>query len=125
MVSDRRSNRRIPVDLPVTQYVDNRPIASLVSNLSATGLHARHIVEPLARSSRLIQLEFSLPGSSEPLWVKGEVVYDTIGPRYHGTGIRFLAMAPAHERVLTKWILGNKQDMSAARRGGSSRSLRV
>ena len=124
MGRERRRSRRIPVELAVTQFVDNRPIVSVVSNLSATGLHACHAVAPLARSSRAIQLELTLPGSDEPLWVKGEVVYDMIGPCYHGTGIRFVAMAPSHRRSLASWISGQDPTPLSVL-AGSSRSLRV
>lgn len=124
MSKDRRNNMRIPIELPIIQFVDNRPIRSLVSNLSATGLHSCHAVEPLSRSSRLIQIEFPLPGLSEPLWAKAEVVYDTIGPGFHGTGVRFIALADVHQRWLDEWIRA-KTDHSLAAVRCSPRSLRI
>lgn len=124
MSKDRRHNTRIPIELPIIQFIDNRPIRSLVSNLSATGLHSCHAVEPMSRSSRLIQLEFPLPGVAEPLWAKAEVVYDTIGPCYHGTGVRFIAIADAHRRLLEEWIRAEASLGLAAVRC-SPRSLRI
>jgi hypothetical protein len=103
-VSDRRADLRIPVELPLIQYVDNRPIASVTSDLSLSGLHACHAIEPMSRSSKLVQLELELPGLDEPLWVKGEVVYDAISPVHHSSGIRFIAMAHRHERALAEWL---------------------
>jgi hypothetical protein len=124
MSSDRRARMRIPVELPIIQFVDNRPIRSVVSNLSSSGLHSCHAVEPMSRSSRLIQVEFPLPGLSEPLWAKAEVVYDTIGPFFHGTGVRFVAIARAHQRLLNDWIKSEAQGGLAAARC-SPRSLRI
>ena len=111
MTSDRRESLRLQVEIAGTQFIDNRPIRSLISNLSASGLHACHIVEPMSRSSRLIQLEIPLPGLEEALWAKGEVVYDSIGPLYHGTGIRFVAMAPHQRRALDRWLSNNSSSL--------------
>jgi hypothetical protein len=115
---------RIPIELPIIQFIDNRPIRSLVSNLSATGLHSCHAVEPMSRSSKVIQVEFPLPGVAEPLWAKAEVVYDTIGPGFHGTGVRFIAIADAHRRLLDEWIRAETDATLAAVRC-SPRSLRM
>lgn len=103
-MKDRRVNPRVEVELPTTQYVDNTPVQSQVSNLSAEGMHTRRVVGPISRSSRLLQVEIKLPGLGEPLWAKGEVVYDAIGPRFHETGIRFVAMAPGHRGLLRSWL---------------------
>lgn len=103
-MSERRIDPRVPVELQLTQYIDNHPIVCTVNNLSASGLLASHPVAPFARSSRHIQLELELPEVSEPLWLKGEVVYDSIGLTHHETGIRFVAMAPAHRQSLLEWI---------------------
>ncbi len=83
MEEDRRTSQRIPVDIPMIQFIDNQPIMSVISNLSASGFHACHIVEPMSRSSRLIQVELPLPGVKEALWVKGEVVYVGRGPKLY------------------------------------------
>jgi hypothetical protein len=124
MSKDRRTNLRIPIELPIIQFIDNRPIRSLISNLSATGLHSCHAVEPMSRSSRVIQIEFPLPGVAERLWAKAEVVYDTIGPCFHGTGVRFIAIANAHQRLLDEWIRAEAGPSLAAVRC-SPRSLRI
>ena len=104
MASDRRNRFRVPVGLPMIQFVDNHPIISVASDLSPTGLHASHVVEPMSRSSKLIQLEIPLPGADDAVWAKAEVIYDAIGPIFHCTGIRFLAMAEFHQRLLSNWL---------------------
>ena len=121
MQRERRRAERFDVDLVATQFIDNRPIRSQIANLSLSGLHACHAVEPMSRSSRHIQLEVPLPGS-ETLWIKGEIVFDDLGLLHHGTGVRFLAMAPSHERALEKWIGTQSR---ASRRSRSATGLRL
>ncbi len=104
MGTDRRTDARIPVEIYMTQFIDDRPFRSIVSDLSHTGLHASRLVEPMWRTSRVIQLELPLPGVEDPLWATAEIVYDALDPFFHGTGIRFLTMAPYHERILDNWV---------------------
>jgi hypothetical protein len=104
MSSERRDDLRVPIELVVTQFIGDRPFRSLASDLSMTGLHACRCFEPMMRSSRVIQLEIPLPGLTDPLWASAEVVYDSINPYFHGTGVRFLSMASVHRRLLDAWI---------------------
>jgi hypothetical protein len=111
MSSDRRVDARIPVEIYATQFIDDRPFRSVVSDLSLTGLHASRLVQPMWRSSKVIQIELPLPGFEESLWAKAEVVYDALDPFFHGTGIRFLAMASYHERLLGEWVELARQEV--------------
>ena len=113
MSSERRTDLRIPVEIYATQFIDNRPFRSVISDLSVTGLHVNRLVEPMWRSSRVVQLELPLPGLADPLWAKAEVVYDALDPFFHGTGLRFLAMARSHERQLGEWIELARQEVLA------------
>ncbi len=104
MVNDRRAEPRIPVELTITQFIDDRPFESLASDLSASGLGAARLLAPMNRSSRVIQLEIPLPGLPDPLWTSAEVVYDSLDPFYHISGIRFRSMASHHRRLLADWL---------------------
>lgn len=104
MANERRTDLRVPVELQVTQFIDDQPFRSLASDLSATGLHASRVFVPMARSRRVIQLEIPLPGLEDPLWASAEIVYDAIDPYFHGCGIRFLSMAGFHRHLLDTWL---------------------
>jgi hypothetical protein len=104
MASERRAALRVPVEIYATQFIDNRPFRSVVSDLSPSGLHTSRLVEPMWRTSRVIQVELPLPGFDESLWASAEVVYDALDPFFHATGLRFLSMASFHERLLGEWI---------------------
>lgn len=104
MANERRGDLRIPVEIYGTQFIDNRPFRTVVSDLSLTGLHASRLVEPMWRTSRVVHVEIPLPGFGESLWASAEVVYDALDPFFHGTGLRFKAMAGFHERLLGDWL---------------------
>jgi len=104
MVTERREDLRVPVEIYATQFIDDRPFRSVVSDLSTTGMHASRLVQPMWRSSRVIQLEIPLPGSTDSIWTSAEIVYDALDPFFHGTGLRFKSMAGFHERLLADWI---------------------
>lgn len=104
MAGERRADLRVPVEIYATQFIDDRPFRSVVSDLSTTGLHASRLVQPMWRTSRVIQVELPLPGFDESVWASAEVVYDALDPFFHGSGLRFRSMATIHERILTDWI---------------------
>jgi hypothetical protein len=61
-------------------------------------------VQSINRASKLIQLEITLPRSSDSIWAVGEVVYDRLDSLFHGTAVCFQAMASAHRRYLCEWL---------------------
>jgi hypothetical protein len=62
------------------------------------------LAEPLTRSSNLIQLEIKLPRTSDSIWAAAEVIYDRFDALFHGTAVRFTAMARSHQRLLREWV---------------------
>jgi hypothetical protein len=47
-----------------------------------------------------IELSFSLPGSGEEISARGLVVSDTSTGSFRRTGVRFIALAPEHARLI-------------------------
>ena len=111
MYKERRVDQRIPVELSITQFVDDRPFPCLASDLSLSGLQANRLLAPLARSSRFIQLEIPLPGLDDPLWASAEVVYDALNPFFHSSGVHFLNMAAPHRLILNEWLRRANSDL--------------
>lgn len=104
MSSNRRLAERIPVGFYVQQVVDGRSHRCFTADLSAHGIYMEKPVEPMDRSSNVVQLEIPLPQRNETLWACGEIVYDSFDPLFHGTAIRFTAMARHHQRMLRDWL---------------------
>jgi hypothetical protein len=102
--SDRRCGYRLPMEMYLNTYVADRPSRGFTSNLSETGLYLNTLShEPLAPHTP-VGLEFSLPGVKETIWAAGELCYDELDEYLNGSGIRFVAMAGLHERMLQEFL---------------------
>jgi hypothetical protein len=101
---DRRYGYRLPLEMYLSTYVADRPTRGFTSNLSATGLYLNTLThEPLPARTPM-GLEFNLPGASETIWAAGEACYDEPDDYLNGIGIRFVAMAGLHERMLQEYL---------------------
>ena len=104
MKSERRLSQRIQVGFYMTQIIGDQPHQCFTTDLSAIGLYAERLVEPFERNSRVVQVQLPLPDTNDAIWAKGEVVYDNFDSIFHGSAIRFTAMARKHQRLLRDWL---------------------
>lgn len=96
---------------------------AMAVNVSPTGFYLDRLFRPrqlqLGREDRTVQLEFTLPESTESIWALAEVCHDDIAAMrgevrdelavVHGTGVRFTAMAKKHERILYDFVYEQKR----------------
>ena len=105
---DRRLNRRVTVDMFFNQYIQDHPVRSLAVNVSEHGLAAQRLLERRPRTygddGRIVAIEFELPGTGEVIWAKGETQFESLDRDFHRAGIRFLAMARRHERLVREFV---------------------
>jgi len=115
MSLDRRETLRVPESRLITEIVTERPFAASVVNVSATGLYT---VKPRTmaglRGPRLVQLEIPLPEASESVWALGKVVFEALGQRSVGAGIRFLEMASFHRALLKDLVETRRREILGA-----------
>jgi len=104
MELERRKSRRVSLDSVIEQIVDDSPHRCRATNLSDTGLYMERPVAMLARRSNVVQIELPLPGTTDTVWAKAEVVYDCFDDALHGTAVRFLEMAGADRARLERWV---------------------
>ena len=104
MNENRRLAERVPVGFYVQQVVDDRMQRCFTADVSALGLYLEKPIEAMGRHSNVVQLEIPLPNRKETIWAKGEIVYDSFDPLFHGTAIRFIGMARVHQRMLREWL---------------------
>ncbi|HKA88686.1 MAG TPA: PilZ domain-containing protein [Haliangiales bacterium] len=109
MPSERRFGFRIPLEMFVNQYAQDRPHRGLTVNISETGVYVNKVLAPMLRDARVVGLEFELPGTGEIVWARGEVCYDNLDDMFHGQGIRFAAMARAHQRLIRDYCIERRR----------------
>ncbi|HEY2902892.1 MAG TPA: PilZ domain-containing protein [Polyangia bacterium] len=102
--TERRRDPRVRVEMFLNQYVEDEPARSLAVNVSHTGLYVQKLVEPVARQTRVVGLEFELPGTGEIIWASAESRFDRLGDYFHVSGLRFVGMARKHERLLRDFV---------------------
>jgi len=104
----KRLDPRIPVETLCSELVDEREHFGVLVELSPGGVR---LERPLAgrRDGRIVQLEFELPDADEIIWAKGEVCFDRYrlkngGAPVRTTGVRLVAAASRHLRMLRDWV---------------------
>jgi len=97
---DRRLGYRIPLELMVTAYVNERPLRGLVLDLSDTGIRIEVVSGRAPKAGTSVALEIDLPGAEESLWIQGTIQYQAPSDLASGLGVRFVAMATVHARAL-------------------------
>jgi hypothetical protein len=119
---NRRDEKRIPLYTFLTEYVQERPQRGMITNVSEHGLRVQRLLRPTHRSSRVVQLEFELPGTNEVIWAKGEACFDELelapfgptgaGPSttIHSSGVRVVALANRHRRLMRDYVIERRRE---------------
>lgn len=102
---DRRLGIRISLPMMMTSYVRDRPVRLLCADLSDSGMGVSSVAMRAPSAGAPVGIELDLPGIDEPLWIAGQICYQKAGELTAGLGIRFVAMATAHARVLRDYCV--------------------
>jgi hypothetical protein len=94
----------VPVALYAELAVDEEVLPAFVTSISEQGLLLDSLAIIGNRRSDRLQIQLTLPGEPDPLWIGAEVVRDTHGSLFNDTAIRFLAMANAHWHSVRRWV---------------------
>ncbi len=106
---DRRLGFRVPLQIFLNEFVQDRPHRALSVNISDTGLFVNKVLTPVKRGARVVGLEFELPGTGEVIWARGEICHDTLDDYFHGQGIRFTGMPRVHARLLRDYCVEKRR----------------
>jgi hypothetical protein len=104
-VQDRRLGFRIPFETMVTSYVHDRPVRGLASNLSDSGMSLSAIAMLAPPPGVVVGLELDVPGVDDSIWAAARVCYRKDDHLASGLGLRFVAMARSHARMLREFCL--------------------
>jgi hypothetical protein len=106
---DRRSDRRLRLQVFLNQYIRDRPFRALALDISQTGLAVQKLREPTVQPAGIVALEIELPGTREVIWASAESRFETVGDDFHVSGLRFAGMARKHERLLNDYVRERRQ----------------
>ncbi len=101
---NRRQDQRIALQLFLNEYVGDRAHRCMATNLSSSGLYVNRLLRPEPQPSRVVGLEFSLPGISEVIWARGEYRFDQVDPYFRSTGIEITGIARVHQRLIHEYV---------------------
>ena len=104
-MQDRRLGFRIPFEAMVTSYVHDRPVRGLASNLSDSGMSLSAIAMLAPPPGVVVGLELDVPGVDDGIWAAARVCYRKDDQLASGLGLRFVAMAKSHARMLREFCL--------------------
>ena len=101
---ERRYGDRVPLETFLNTYVEDRPHRAFTVNVSETGLYLNTLHQPMRSRRTVVGLEFTLPGLGDTIWAAGEMCYGALDDFFCGAGVRFVAMAQRHERMLHDYL---------------------
>ena len=104
-MQDRRLGFRIPFETMVTSYVHDRPVRGLANNLSDSGISVSAISMLAPPPGLVVGMELDVPGLDDTIWAAAQVCYRTDDHLASGLGMRFVAMARAHARMIRDFCI--------------------
>jgi len=111
---DRRLGYRVPLNIFLNQYIQDQPFRALTCNLSDSGLHLQVVnapkYTPKTRRSRVVALEFELPGTGEIIWARGLICNAGSDDFVHKVGIKFTAMPQVHARLVRDFCVETRRE---------------
>jgi uncharacterized protein (TIGR02266 family) len=91
--SDRRRSDRVPVEMWVQESRERELYFQRAANLSRGGLFLENTIpHPFGT---MVELEFTLPGESVPMRLRGRIVNIAGGTGDLGMGVEFVDLDPA------------------------------
>ena len=94
----------VPVALYAELVADDEVLPAFVTSIGEHGLLLDSLAILGNRRSDRLQIQLTLPGEPDVLWIGAEVVRDTQGSLFNETALRFLAMANAHWHSVRRWV---------------------
>lgn len=98
---ERRQTERIPLEMWVEETTENERYFRRAGNLSRGGLRLEHTI-PLPQGT-LVNLTFTLPVDSSPVYLSGEIVSNAT-PDDLRMGVKFLRVAGSAQAKIDAYL---------------------
>lgn len=107
MANEKRSERRVAVDIVLNKYINGEPHLCRAVNLSRGGMMLRKIFEPNILHHS-VMLEFQLPGCHDVIRAEGVALMAS--PEARSVGVRFTRMAPEALEQIDRFLSDGAAD---------------
>lgn len=101
MPAEKRSERRMAVDIVLNKYINGEPHLCRAVNMSRGGMLLRKIFEPSVEHHR-VMLEFQLPGSEQVIRAEGMALMES--PQSRAVGVRFTKLSQDAAQLLDRFL---------------------
>jgi c-di-GMP-binding flagellar brake protein YcgR len=101
--ADRRNANRASATFGVSEEDGTRIHLCQAEDIAIGGITIKH-ADGLSHDLRTeVALRFALPGSTEQIEARGEIVSDAKAGKFRRTGVRFIAVRPEHQRLIAAY----------------------
>lgn len=119
--SERRRALRVPATFAVLEEGDGEghPRGSHLhlcqaEDIAPGGITIKHPKDQDHQPNTEVALRFALPGSTEEIEARGEIVSDSRVGRFRRTGVRFIALRPEHQQLIAAFCRRRRGDQARA-----------
>ena len=100
---DRRRARRTAATFGVSEEDGQAVHLCQAEDIALGGITIKHAPGLTHELWTEVALRFSLPGSTEEIEARGEIVSQAKSGRFGRTGVRFIAVRPEHEQLIAAY----------------------
>ena len=121
--SERRRALRVPATFAVLEEGQSQgqgqPQGSHLhlcqaEDIAPGGITIKHPKDQDHQPNTEVALRFALPGSTEEIEARGEIVSDSRVGRFRRTGVRFIALRPEHQQLIAAFCRRRRGDEARA-----------
>lgn len=117
---NRRSAPRVPCGLFLNEIADHGIVPCRATNISETGIYLRRLTGGVLLEGEHVQLELSLPGDPETVWVGGRVVEQIEEMHHDAAAIEFVSVTNTDRFRLRSYVAHvRRRQLRAALQGVS------
>ena len=100
---ERRRARRTSATFGVSEADGQAIHLCQAEDIALGGITIKHAPGLSHELRTEVALRFSLPGSTEEIEARGEIVSDAKAGRFGRTGVRFIAVRPEHQQLIAAY----------------------
>ena len=98
-----RSHPRAPLNVLLNKVLGESMFMCRATDISESGIFLGKLLEPRFRGTE-VGIELKLPGESEIVWARGEIVRNGRRRLGEGTAIKFTILPEAYRRAIRKYV---------------------